>query len=811
MEIVRKQHASLWRAATILVLMWLCMIATLGWQSWKTERTHEVQRLSTVVRFGAQTLGSFFGKFRNGLGVWAATLIKPDNTLDLDRIQFAVRQMQQRHPEVIEVVFVAPDGRVVASSSQRIQQPGTGYQHPSVLAAVQQKSARTVFEVGPPMQSAVQAGWQVPIRHYVRDTQGVGLGYLAVAVSVDTLQEMWRAGVVDPRIALGVIGDDGYLRARFPVFGTADPSEVYGKPRSGALIGYLRAHGFPDQGSIEGATSVDKLSAFNVFARIEGADASFFAGLPVDAVLHHWWEGFQSALVLTILLGGLGVWSFRFTRRQQIRWLAEQAQSDRISHELAAIVTASGSAIVSMDPAGVCTSWNPAAERLLGYTSGEILGKSVTPLVPEDLFAQEFALHQQVLKGDLIAGHQTQRLHKEGRRVDVEISISPLKNADGEVVGLSNIVNDIGNLLRTQRYMRIADKVFASISHGLLVSDAHRRVLSVNPAFTRITGYSPDEVIGNTCAMLQGPKTSPEKLAAMCQAMQDKVAYHGVVINYRKDGTTFWNELSIEPILEANGESRFFVGFVRDITARKLAERASLHATRHIKSLSARLLSAQETERRRLALEMHDDLGQTLTAIKITLQTRALTQSQTDGADPQGTIAMIDAAIKSVRQMALVLRPTMLDDLGLASALQWLAEQTSSTSGIQVTVQGDWGDLRLPGDVETACFRVVQEALTNVQRHAAAKSVHITLTRSNGGVEVCVADDGRGFDAPAKFALARQGHSLGVLGMKERAELLGGSLSIESAPGAGTSVCLLLPLTQPSAVVPEDIDSLLEA
>jgi len=202
-------------------------------------------------------------------------------------------------------------------------------------------------------------------------------------------------------------------------------------------------------------------------------------------------------------------------------------------------------------------------------------------------------------------------------------------------------------------------------------------------------------------------------------------------------------------------------------------------------SLSRRLLKAQEDERRHLAIELHDQLGQILTAAKINLER---TPPQLGDA-----VESIDRAMRSVRDLALDLRPAMLDDLGLAAAMRWYADRFATQTGVQLHLSiGEVNEL--DPAIATACFRVAQEALTNVARHAAAKNVRLELRRGDGGVELAIRDDGAGFDVDAAYGGAMRGASMGVLGMNERVSLAGGSIDIRSAPGQGTEIRARFPV-----------------
>lgn len=213
-----------------------------------------------------------------------------------------------------------------------------------------------------------------------------------------------------------------------------------------------------------------------------------------------------------------------------------------------------------------------------------------------------------------------------------------------------------------------------------------------------------------------------------------------------------------------------------------------------LQSLSRRVLEVQESERRRVAIELHDELGQSLTAIKINLQAYELFKKQTPAELNTENIRIVEDALQQVRRISLALRPSMLDDLGLGPALQWLAEQTASRCGIAIHVEREGRLARLAPDIETACFRIVQEALTNISRHAIARHVEISMQRESGFFILCINDDGIGFDVNTMQKRAAQGQSIGVLGMQERAMLIGGQLELKSSPGQGCSIRLQCPL-----------------
>ncbi len=218
-------------------------------------------------------------------------------------------------------------------------------------------------------------------------------------------------------------------------------------------------------------------------------------------------------------------------------------------------------------------------------------------------------------------------------------------------------------------------------------------------------------------------------------------------------------------------------------------------AEKRLQALSRSLLEKLELERRHIARELHDDIGQALTAVKLSLQ--SIQRSPNEGESAlmlQDSINSADQAIQRVRNLSLNLRPSLLDDLGLSAALRWLLDRTARPAGISSELVSDPFNHRLPEEIETACFRIAQEALNNAVRHAQPKKITISQKRRDNAIELSVQDDGLGFDLKSSFDQSVKGKSFGLLGMHERAVLAGGRLSITAEKGKGTTVSARFPL-----------------
>ena len=258
----------------------------------------------------------------------------------------------------------------------------------------------------------------------------------------------------------------------------------------------------------------------------------------------------------------------------------------------------------------------------------------------------------------------------------------------------------------------------------------------------------------------------------------------------RADGEEFPIEASISQALESG--KRYYTVILRDITLRKQAEDALLESQRELRQLSARVLEAREEEKAHIARELHDELGQLLTALKMDLTwLRERLPAASELAPRTAEMGvLLDRTVTATRRISADLRPLMLDDLGLADAASWLVDDFAKRSGITSRIDVPAELPEVSKAVGTAVYRAIQESLTNIARHAGAKSAWVVLGVEDGAIHVEVEDDGRGI-APEDLGKSR---SLGLKGMRERIAFLGGTLEIARAPRGGTRLQLRVPL-----------------
>ncbi|MGH9875315.1 MAG: PAS domain S-box protein [Pyrinomonadaceae bacterium] len=439
---------------------------------------------------------------------------------------------------------------------------------------------------------------------------------------------------------------------------------------------------------------------------------------------------------------------------------------------------------------------NPAAARMLGWEVAELLGKPAhqtmhhartdgTPYPKEQ--CPIYATF-----GDGMSRHVADEVfwRKDGTSFPVEYTTAPVRNDLNEIVAVVVTFRDITARKRVEEALRQSEERFSKAFHSspaalsiALLEDG--RLLEVNAAFLRMTGFSRDEVIGRSTLEL-GLWDSQHRLM-MAKALREHGAVADFEIKFRKKSGEIRDALLSVELIQLGMGKPSVLGIAQDVTERNRAEEAMQRYPRQ-------LIEAQEAERQSIARELHDQIGQVLTAIHLNLQAvRATSDSGNAKALIDEGIAIVDGALGQVRNLSFELRPSLLDDLGLATALRWYTDRFTQRTGIKATTAINLPDppVRLTRDLETACFRIVQEALTNVVRHARARNVAIRLQGRNGEIRLSVRDNGTGFDAHSQNLAPFTTH-VGLRGMRERALALGGRLDVRSS-SRGTRISASFP------------------
>jgi len=477
---------------------------------------------------------------------------------------------------------------------------------------------------------------------------------------------------------------------------------------------------------------------------------------------------------------------------------------------VADIIASATDAIVAVDEEQRIIVFNGAAEKMFGYRAAGVIGKPLELLIPERFRAQ----HREHIRHFGATSETGRRmgqlgeivgLRADGEELLLETSISQTGSSPHKI--FTAFLRDISERRRAElavlpRELRI-EGVIASMAEGIVSIDETLCIVLFNPAAEQMFGRSREEMNGQPLSALipeRFRERHEEHIRTFAATGQTNRAMgrYGPIYGLRANGEEFPMEATISQT--GAGHNRLFTVILRDISERLRVEQALRDYTEQLRRLSRQLFETEEAERRRLARELHDRIGQNVTALNLNL-------NMVRGELPADTLQKVGAQLEDcetllystgqlVRDVMADLRPPGLDQLGLVAALTEHARQVAARGGFSATVSGTELAPRLPAEAEIMLFRIVQEALMNVTKHARATEATIALEAAPDKAILTISDNGCGFDAAAK--LSRASTSLGMVSMRERAESIGGRLRVESAPGRGTRVIVEAPRVPPT-------------
>jgi PAS domain S-box-containing protein len=441
---------------------------------------------------------------------------------------------------------------------------------------------------------------------------------------------------------------------------------------------------------------------------------------------------------------------------------------------------------------------NEAAVRAIGRPREQILGRTLWEIYP-DIIGTELGRQYRRAMEERI--HESFDFHYRTLDTWWENRFYPAPE------GLSVYATDITERKRAEEQLRQSEERLRQLTENItevfwLTDPDKQKILYVSPAYEKIWGRRCESVYEQPTVWIDAihpnDRDRVEKAAMTQQVMGGYDEEYRII---RPDGSVRWIRDRAFPVNDESGRVYRVTGIAEDITERKQAEEM-------LQTFAQRLIEAQEAERGRIARELHDEIGQALTAIKINLQTL---QCSADAGplSPQliESAGIVDDALRQVRNLSLDLRPSQLDDLGLVAALRWHVDRDARRAGLISEFVADPLDARLAPEIETACFRIAQEALTNVIRHAQARHVWVDLRKRGAVLHLMIRDDGIGFDPRTLDGRSVADVTLGLQGMRERALLVGGGIEIKSSPGRGTEVKARFNLTSAASLERRELES----
>ena len=520
----------------------------------------------------------------------------------------------------------------------------------------------------------------------------------------------------------------------------------------------------------------------------------------------------QIILILLLFIGlAVGILyrkaSQELTRRREAELALRQGQERYRS-----LYNNTPAMLHSVDPSGCLLSVSDYWCEMLGYPREAVIGRNILEFHTEASrrYAEE-TVFPEFRQHGFVKDVSYQFVKKNGEVIDALLCAFGERDDQGHIFRSLSVSIDVTERLKAERALKQAQEELRSYSQDLerqirkrtreiasifrytpavvYIKDGEGRYTLINPRFEKLFGLSQEEVRGKTDYDIF-PKDTADRLKAndskvlatkLCQQVEEQIP--------QADGLHTY--LSVKfPIYDDYRSISGLCGISMDITEVKKAQD-------QLRRLSGSIIAGQEKERTAIARELHDELGQMLTALRLDcvwLSERLKGEDGKAGERASGMCCLIDKGIKEVREMAVRLRPGVLDRLGLVDALEWYATDFERRTGITCLFEPDGVPL-IPDNVATAAYRIAQEALTNVVRHTNANLATMMLRAEDGVLTLTVSDNGQGFD-PTKLP---EDEGLGIAGMKERASLVGGKLEVQSQAGQGTSIYFKVPVEPASS------------
>ena len=437
-------------------------------------------------------------------------------------------------------------------------------------------------------------------------------------------------------------------------------------------------------------------------------------------------------------------------------------------------------AFITISTEGRVLYWNAQAEAMLQRDRNEVLGQNLFDVFPH-LAGTAFYEAYLCLLSDPTPIHREIFDQRTQRWMEL--------NAYTTQKGISIFFRDVTRRRADERTLDQLSLVAKKTSNIVALSDAQQRIIWVNEAFTRITGYSAAEAIGrSTGEIYDGPGTDPDVINFVRNCVARRKAFRVEALNYKKNGETYWADIACQPVFDEHGELQHFFSIATDITERKrLQEQLDEEMRQRQQMITAAAIKAQESERALVSQELHDNVNQVLTTVKL------YTELCRDGIGDQQelmnkSVKLLQRSITEIRSLSKRLSAPSLGNMRLRDSVHELTAAVAATNRLKVSLDTDaLHSVEVEQDVHLAVYRILQEQLTNVLKHAGATTVEIRFARKGCQLEMQVQDNGKGFDP------RRRRNGIGITNMMTRAESVHGFLQLDTAPGQGCALMVRVP------------------
>ena len=471
----------------------------------------------------------------------------------------------------------------------------------------------------------------------------------------------------------------------------------------------------------------------------------------------------------------------------------ERTKADARIQFQARILAVVQQAVVVTGKGGVILYWNRFAEWMFGWTEDEVRDQTLAKMTG---FTSEAA--RSGLSGfGAVKGWtgEVKAARRDGTSFPAYLTCSPLWRADGSIAGFVYTFIDITDRKSAEAAIRDSEEKYSTVVEnsptGIFIY-RNNCLEFANQRFFQMVGRSQHELVGMDIASI----IHPDDWSTVQEMWQKRLAGTSASQDYEcrilhSGGDTRW--ISGRTALIRYGGAFALLGNIQDITERHKAEIALRESKETLHRLSARLMSAQESERKRVARELHDSIGQSLSAVKFMVE-RALDEQEESGTAGKqsktlhAVVLVLQASVEEVRRISMALRPTTLDDLGLIATIAWFVREFQASYphiGVDRVIEVE--EFEVPPELKTNIFRIMQEAMNNAAKHSRASKITVALRQVLGDLQLLVGDNGVGFN-PGEVRPNSTLGGFGLASMRERADLFGGSLIVTSAPGEGTMI-----------------------
>ncbi len=450
-----------------------------------------------------------------------------------------------------------------------------------------------------------------------------------------------------------------------------------------------------------------------------------------------------------------------------------------------------GQGVAATNKEGKVVYWNEYAEKIYGWTANEVLGKKLTDVQPTNQTKEDaLAIVGELMQGKTWTGEFKVR-RKDGTEFPVFGSGSPLYDHAGNITGIISVTTDITEHKQIEKENADYRRIVETAQEGIVMVNEERKISFVNKKFANILEYTTEELIGKHTSELtndSGRVAADKKGESRKEGISETLEFMFIT----KSGREIWTNVIVTALFDEDKKFQGTLSMVSDITERKKAQQDLFELNEQLRSLTSHLQTVREEERTNIAREVHDELGQQMTSLKMEIgwvntMTKDKLPEVKDKIDTM--TAMVNEAIKTIRKIVIQLRPGILDDLGLEAAIEWQAKEFEKNTGIPCVFKSINLQDGYSSDINTAVFRIFQESLTNVTRYAKAKEVQASLCQIDNQLILELTDNGIGISEDRK----NNKTSFGILGMKERASMLKGSFDIRNT-GHGTMIQLKIPI-----------------